>query len=559
MSESDIDDMLLELAGEGQSERKRKRRSPSGGNGGNAGNAGSSSSKRRRAEASKDSDDDPDSSYVDPFPLEGKYTDEEDRQRLLQLSEIEREEIITQRLEEKQKLQDRRAVLQMVREQKGGVETSDSVSKAAKRQHTQRGSTKEKTRTLDELKAKRKAKGEKQRSKNHSPRRDRSSSPTDMEISDGESEDGQITKDEQEEERERRLLKQASLPEEEPATLADLEKCRLSRDLLAKFCWTAWFDQYAQNAWVRYLIGQENGQPVYRICEVASLITENIKPYKLNDKSINQAFDLKHGKSTRSFLMDKVSNSAFNPKEFDRLVKVCQAEDVKMPSKQTLEKKAAQMQKFVSQPLTEGDIDHILKRKKIMDGLTKKPTGLPPMERSRLITERTLAIRRQDHAEVKALETILAEHDISFDGPSTTDSRQGTPGREKEVDLMAKVNERNRKANMEAVRRAELAEAERKRRERKLAAAGVVSDTIDPSARLKTLPRLFNAATPASRPGTPAAKGTMTPTSNVNGAVASSAVTAGIATPKATPMKKVGGASWEKSFIDSVEVDLGDF
>ena len=50
MSESDIDDMLLELAGEGQSERKRKRRSPSGGNGGNAGNAGSSSTKRRRAE-----------------------------------------------------------------------------------------------------------------------------------------------------------------------------------------------------------------------------------------------------------------------------------------------------------------------------------------------------------------------------------------------------------------------------------------------------------------------------------------------------------------------------
>jgi RNA polymerase-associated protein RTF1 len=36
-----------------------------------------------------------------------------------------------------------------------------------------------------------------------------------------------------------------------------------------------------------------------------------VKPYKINDKMINQAFELKHGKSMRTFNMDKVSNGPF--------------------------------------------------------------------------------------------------------------------------------------------------------------------------------------------------------------------------------------------------------
>lgn len=49
----------------------------------------------------------------------------------MQMSEIEREETITQRLEEKQRLQDKRLISQMVKEQRSGE--SESVSKAAKR------------------------------------------------------------------------------------------------------------------------------------------------------------------------------------------------------------------------------------------------------------------------------------------------------------------------------------------------------------------------------------------------------------------------------------------
>lgn len=52
--------------------------------------------------------------------------------RLLQMSEIEREEILSQRLEEKQQLLDKRMLSQMVLQQRNGG-TDDSVAKAAKR------------------------------------------------------------------------------------------------------------------------------------------------------------------------------------------------------------------------------------------------------------------------------------------------------------------------------------------------------------------------------------------------------------------------------------------
>jgi len=487
-------------------------------------------------------DDGPESEEEDsdPYPLEGKFMDEADRHKLMQMAEIEREEILSQRLEEKQRLKDKRMISQMVKEQRGGE--GDSVSKAAKRHHMMRGATKEKSRKLDELKARRRrAKEEKQRTKG-SPKRDRSSSPMDMEISDDESEDGQISKYEQEEEKDRKLFKKASSPVDEPATMDGLEKCRLTRDKLAKYCMAPWFQDYVQMAWVRYLIGTEDGQPVYRICEIMNLGPDLVKPYKINDKTVNQALELRHGKSVRLFNMDKVSNSPFLPKEFDRLVKSCAADSIKLPMKRGVEKKVAEMNKLISQPFTESDINAMLARKSQLQN--NKSAGMLTLERSRLTQARTLAQRRHDFTEVAEIDTQLAEL------AATTSSADRPSNSPNDHDMLTKVNERNRRANMEAVRKAEIAEADRKRRERKLAvAAGGTLAPIDPSARLKTVPRLFNSATP-TRPGTPNPNGTSTPQTK-SASVAPLAPGSLSATLKAKTL--------QSNIIDSIEVDLGDF
>lgn len=74
----------------------------------------------------------------------------------MSLPEIEREEILASRLEEKDKRDEGRKLAEVFKQNTGG----DSVSSAAKRQHKARGATKEKDAKLSELKAKRKAKEE---------------------------------------------------------------------------------------------------------------------------------------------------------------------------------------------------------------------------------------------------------------------------------------------------------------------------------------------------------------------------------------------------------------
>ncbi|KNZ72520.1 RNA polymerase-associated protein [Termitomyces sp. J132] len=538
MSDLELEDELLALAGV---DKKRKR---------SQGSSKASSFKKRKADMSDSEGEGPESEEGEEdesYPLEGKFIDEADRLRLMQMNEIERENIIASRLEEKQRKHDQRIISQMYNQQQRGAD-ADAVSKAAKRQHTARGATKEKSRKLDELKAKRKAKDEKQRVCEcpliYSVQKDLRNETALCRLwiwrslSDDESEDGQISKYEQEEEKERKMFSKPVFPDDQPAAIEDLEKCRLTRDLLAKHCMAPWFPDYVQNAWVRYLIGQENGQPVYRICQIANLGADTVKTYRINDKQTDQALELMHGKSVKPFPMDKVSNGNFQPKEFERLAKVCSAEDVKLPTKWQLEKKIAEMNKLVSQPVTESDINAMLARK---NQLNKKTTAISAtMEKSRLMQARTLAQRRNDYNEVAEIDAKLAE---------LTPSQ---PQKDESVDLLAKVNERNRKANMEAVRKAELAEVERKRRERKLAASGTATP-VDPSARLKIKPRLFDAATPTSRPGTPAAAAA-TP-------VAKPDIRQISPLPLSVPALALNGSgkSFEASIIDSIEIDLGDF
>ncbi|KAG1778705.1 hypothetical protein EV702DRAFT_1091252 [Suillus placidus] len=537
--EGDFDDELLELAG--ATEKKRKHQASS---------SRASAAKKRRTEVSDDSDaeDGPESEEESEvkFPLEGKYIDESDRERLLSMPEIEREEILAGRQEELMRIQDKRKLHEMLQAQSGDPE---SVSKAAKRQRTSRGATKEKSRTLDELKARRKAKDEKKRTKTHSPKRDRSSSPNDMDMSSGEEEDGQITRYEEEEEKDRKRFSRQIDPADEPSSLEDLMGCRLTRDQLAKYCMAPWFEDYVKGGWVRYLVGQdEKDQPQYRICEIQNLGINLTKPYKINDITVNQTLELKHGKSLKAFHMDKVSNAPFTQREFERLGKVCFADDIKLPSKRALEKKVAQMSKLITQPVTESDITAMLARKSQLSNL---PSGASlTLQRSSLVQAKTLAIRRQDYAEVAEIDAKLAELPAV-----ATPARNG--GEESLNDKLAKVNERNRKANLEGVRKAEMLEAERKRRERKMNASGTATPA-DPSARLKTVPRLFNDT--ISRSGTPNINGTSTPALQAHDAAGGRSISplppSALSDPR-TGMKK--DKSLEVSVIEMIEVDLGDF
>ncbi|KAH9955438.1 hypothetical protein BC827DRAFT_1141450 [Russula dissimulans] len=539
-SDGDFSDELLELAG--ATEKKRKRRE---------GTSKSEAKRRKKADTSDaDGPESEDDVEENPYPLDGKYIDEYDRQRLLEMPEIEREEVIAQRLEELQRITDKRNLDQMLKAQKDG--DGDSVAKAAKRQHTVRGATKEKSRKLDELKAKRKAKDERKRSRG-SPKRDRSSSPMEMETAD-EEEDGQITKVEQEEEKERKLLGMA-LPNDGPMTMEDLNKVRLTRDALAKHFLAPWFEDYVKGAYVRYLVGVDK----YRIYEITQVQTHS-KNYKINDKvTCNLVLELKYGTSVEVVPMDRVSNVDFNEGEFGRFKITWEAARIKLPTKRELEKKAAQITKLVNQPRTESDIAAMLRRKSQLQGDIGKPQTNRTLERARLMQARTLALRRNDKADVAMLDAQLAEFSVESP-PVQPELTENTSV------LLARVNERNRKANQEAVRRAELQEAERKRRERRLG----TPTSFDPSARLRTVPRMF-----ASRyeylslqmfkiPSATRLRLSIHRSTTPNPAIsptpdASSTKTPRTATEQSPSKAGAGKGDFQGRILDTIEFDLGDF
>ena len=115
----------------------------------------------------------------------------------------------------------------------------------------------------------------------------------------------------------------------------------------------------------------------------------------------------------------------------------------------------------------------MLQRKSQLQGdAGKSQANRMTLERARLQQERMLASRRNDKQEVAKLDAQLAELAVE-NAPEPTEDTSA---------LLAKVNERNRKANQEAIRRAELQEAERKRRERRLG----TPTALDPSGRLRT-------------------------------------------------------------------------
>ena len=118
----------------------------------------------------------------------------------------------------------------------------------------------------------------------------------------------------------------------------------------------------------------------------------------------------------------------------------------------------------------------MLTRKQTIDAARQVSTH-STLERSRLNQERTLASRRGDQAEVAALDAKIAEMEANKPQSRTEESSE----------LLARVNERNRRLNMEQVRKAERAELERKRRdrERRAGTATPTQSVLDAAGRLK--------------------------------------------------------------------------
>jgi RNA polymerase-associated protein RTF1 len=215
----------------------------------------------------------------------------------------------------------------------------------------------------------------------------------------------------------------------------------------------------------------------------------------------------------------------------------------------------------------QNDIAAMLRRKSQLQGdAGKSQANRVTLEKARLVQARTLALRRNDKEEAAMFDAQLAELAVES-SPAKPEPTEDASA------LLAKVNERNRKANQEAIRRAELQDAERKRRERRLG-----TPVLDSNGRLRTVPRMFNSRYEYSfsfllwskprrsprlkiehvfvlsvRSTTPNPGASPSPNpSSVNKALRTNAM-------QSPPKAGAGKGDFHARVLETIDIDLGDF
>ncbi|KAF5346106.1 hypothetical protein D9757_014019 [Collybiopsis confluens] len=259
--------------------------------------------------------------------------------------------------------------------------------------------------------------------------------------------------------------------------------------------------------------GGDGVVPAEQMEDMSALSEETIKPYKVEEKMYDHQAELVLGKSMN---LDRGSNTPFSEgsrvliffvpastislslltqREFNRLKATCVEDKVPPPSKPSLKNKDAEMKRLIDTPLTESDINAMLNRSRELAG------GVILLDlRSRVPTWNVRGLYKHG---VWDPGSTSVNGGTGVAGGGTGGGGGGNKGDVSSSggSVSMKLSEKNRKANAEAVRRAEQQEAERKRKETKMVLMGGgdgsgKSTPVDPSARLKTVPRTMLAKTP---------------------------------------------------------------
>ncbi|GFZ47472.1 hypothetical protein JCM24511_05216 [Saitozyma sp. JCM 24511] len=415
---------------------------------------------------------------VNPYPLEGKYIDEDDREELEGLPEIERENILAARLEEMQKFKDSQQLEAMYKMAGMGRDEDDDEEgpRAKKRKHT--SVTKEASKAMKDLKNKRKAMGE--RAQRIAAKREKRASPT----SEASDEEGEISARDA---HRRSPSYEASPPPRKaspkkktaegdmdgvPPNGQELNAARLSRYEIVEMMFKDGFEDVATGAYVRLMAGDkdEMGRPKYRIHKIAEVDTSRSHgrysiEYKGRTIMDDRALLCQYGKVKRLFRIADVSNGDFEEGEFKRFGMVNEADGVRPPKRSDLKRKHDEIKELRERPMSNEEINRQVDARKKSNPLAQGKRVI--VEITQLISSRDLALRRNDHAGADDLNRQI----ISLGGDPATGELVTTDQAEVQRKLsdhderIQRINENNRRKTKEAMTAAHAAAVQRKKAE----------------------------------------------------------------------------------------------
>ncbi|GLA22794.1 hypothetical protein AnigIFM63326_005272 [Aspergillus niger] len=427
------------------------------------------------------------------FPYEKLYYSAKDKEEIMAMPEIQREQLLSERAQQvdrhNQDLALRRLLASREREEarkakknkrKASVANLDEGNRKSSRQKMTLGGRKvgETSDAIEAYKRQREQKGKRDELRRREPVKDHKARSRDDRISDEDAEgESEVEWDDRE--------RSPSPPKDDPpAELRDIQRTRVGRSNFAQVCFYPGFDDAISGCYARVTIGpnRETGQNEYRLCLIKKF--SEGKPYAMegqNGRSFvtNQYAVLAHGKAEREFPFVACSDSPFTEAEFNRYRQTMAVEDCKMATKSMVASKVTDINRLLNHKFTNEELNEKLRKQGSLDSKSKFF--------KRVEVEKQLKLAREagDDAEMERLEAELA----SMATPKLAVSSHSKPRVDKpsEHERLAELNIRNQKLNYENVRRAQI---EERKASRKAAAAVARGEAAhNPFMRVRTQAR----------------------------------------------------------------------
>ncbi|KAI4169955.1 MAG: hypothetical protein LQ343_005337 [Gyalolechia ehrenbergii] len=436
------------------------------------------------------------------FPIDGKFKSEKDRAEIMALSEIQRESILAERAQQRERELQNEHLRRLVASKKKEAEAADIKKRKADTadlEDRQRKSSRQKTAlggrkagetsgAIEAYKRQREEKGlrDEQRKRDGQERRDRKARGSIEDVysdadADGESEvDWSDVRQHTDDSRRR---------DEQPAEQRDFERVRIGRDNFAKVCFYPGFDDAIKDCYVRVNIGQNhaNGESIYRMAKIQSF--DEGRPYAMegvNGKNFvtTQYAKLAIGKSTRTIPFIACSTAKFTEVDFNDYVNKMLADDLPLPTKPFLISKTVDINNLINHQFTNEEIQQKLERSGVLQ------QRFATIERASLVDRRRKAEARGDEVTVAKCTEAIAELDgpkLAFGTSLYKEPPKSANTGPTQQERLAELNRANRKANTEDVRKAQRAERRADAMSRRAVERGEA--VANPFARVKTRPR----------------------------------------------------------------------
>ncbi|XP_007938694.1 RNA polymerase-associated protein RTF1 homolog [Orycteropus afer afer] len=432
--------------------------------------------------------------------------DEEDRARLEQMTEKEREQELFNRIEKREVLKRRFEIKKKLKtakkkekkEKKKKQEEEQEKKKLTQIQESQVTSHNKERRSKRDEKLDKKSqameelKAEREKRKNRTAELLAKKQP--LKTSEVYSDDEEEEEDDKSSEKSDRSSRTSSSDEEEekeeippksqPVSLPEeLNRVRLSRHKLERWCHMPFFAKTVTGCFVRIGIGNHNSKPVYRVAEITGVV-ETAKVYQLGGTRTNKGLQLRHGNDQRVFRLEFVSNQEFTESEFMKWKEAMFSAGMQLPTLDEINKKEFSIKEALNYKFNDQDIEEIVKEK---ERFRKAPPNYA-MKKTQLLKEKAMAEDLGDQDKAKQIQDQLNE----LEERAEALDRQRT----KNISAISYINQRNREWNIVESEKALVAESHNMKNQqmdpftRRQCKPTIVSNSRDPAVQAAILAQL---------------------------------------------------------------------